>query len=55
VRYICLLHITIIIITDLEGTTHEPSVLQETIQIQSSCHAKPMPAVDQAVLNRNNR
>jgi hypothetical protein len=51
VRCICLLHIIIIIIitTDLEGTTHDPSILQETIQIHSSCHGKPMSAVDQSV------
>jgi hypothetical protein len=41
VRCICLLHTIIIIIittttTDLEGTTCDPSILQETIQIHSS-------------------
>jgi len=32
-RCVCLLHIiiNIIITTDLEGTTHDPSILQETI------------------------
>jgi len=44
------LHVIIIIITtDLEGATRDPSILQETIQIHSSCHAKPMSAVDQSV------
>jgi len=37
VRCICLLHN---IITGLEGTTHDPSVLQETSQILGSWHAK---------------
>jgi len=37
VRCICLLPN---IITDLEGTTHDPSVLQETPQIHGYCHAK---------------
>jgi hypothetical protein len=51
VRCICLWHI---ITTDLEGTTCDPSVLQETVQIHSSCHAKTMSAVDyQAVLHSN--
>ena len=36
VRCICLLHI---VITDLEGITHDPSVLQETLQIHGSRHA----------------
>ena len=37
VRCICLLHIIII---ELEGTTHDHSVLQETSQIHGSCQAK---------------
>ena len=37
VRCICLLHSIII---DLEGTTHDPSVLQETSQIHVSRHAR---------------
>jgi len=37
VRCICLLHN---IITGLEGTTHDPSVLQETSQILGSRHAE---------------
>ena len=37
VRYICLLHI---IMTDLEETTHDPSVLQETLQIHGSRQAR---------------
>ena len=50
VRYICLLHIIIIIIiTYLEETTRDPSVLQETVQIHKSHHAKPTSAVDQSV------
>ena len=48
VRYICLLHI-IIIVTYLEETTRDPSVLQETVQIHKSHHAKPTSAVDQSV------
>jgi len=43
VRCICLLHN---IVTDLEGTTHDPSVLQETLQIHGSRHAKRMSVVD---------
>jgi len=37
VRCICLLHIIII---DLEGTTHDHSVLQETSQIRGSPQAR---------------
>ena len=37
VRCICLLHSIII---DLEGTTHDPSALQETSQIRGSRQAK---------------
>jgi len=37
VRCICLLHDIII---DLERTTHDPSVLQETSQIRGSCQAR---------------
>ena len=37
VRCICLLHNIII---DLEGTTHDPSVLQETLQIHGSHQAR---------------
>jgi len=36
VRCVCLLHIII----DLEGTTHDPSYLQETSQIRGSRQAK---------------
>jgi len=53
--HIIIIVIIIIIITDLEGTTRDPSVLQETVQIHSFCHAKPKSAVDQSVLYRNNR
>jgi hypothetical protein len=49
IRCICLLHTIITITTDLEGTTRDPSILQETVQIHSSCHAKTMSAVDQSV------
>jgi hypothetical protein len=35
VKCVCLLHN---IITGLEGTTHDPSVLEESLQIHRSCH-----------------
>jgi hypothetical protein len=50
-----IINIITIIITDLEGTTRDPSVPQEAIQIHRSFHAKPMSAVNQSVLYRNNR
>jgi hypothetical protein len=37
VRWICLLHSIII---DTKGTTHDPSVLQETSKIHVSCQDK---------------
>jgi len=43
VRCICLLHN---IITDLEGTTHDPSVLQENYKFMDPVMQKQMSAVD---------